>query len=171
MRDKIFLIGMPGTGKTTFGMQLAQQLECAFFDLDYEIEREEGKTVSQIFSSDGETYFRELEHRKLAHFIQSERKSFVLATGGGTPCFHDNLPLMLDAGEVVHVFTDIPTLAKRLKRKAGARPLLKGKNLLETVSATWNARKSFYEMANFKYDSTKHSVDDLIKILRNKKGS
>lgn len=171
MRDKIFLIGMPGTGKTTLGMLLAQQLKCAFFDLDYEIEREEGKTVSQIFKSSGESHFRELENKKLAHFVHQEQKFFVIATGGGTPCFYDNLQLMLDAGDVIHVFTDIPILAKRLNRKTGARPLLKGKNVLETINATWLARRDFYQMAHFQFDSSTHSLNDLIAMLKNKKGS
>ena len=166
MHDKIFLIGMPGTGKTTLGMQLALQLDCTFFILDYEIEREERKTVSQIFKEFGETHFRKLEHKKLSFFIENEKKSFVLATGGGTPCFHNNLQTMLDAGEVIHVYTDLEILAMRLKRKSGARPLLKGKNILETVKTTWNSRKKFYEKAHYCYDSSEHSISDLILILR-----
>ncbi len=162
---------MPGTGKTTFGMQLAQHLECVFFDLDYEIEREEGKTASQIFGSFGEPHFRELEKKKLTQFIQNEQKSFVLATGGGTPCFYNNLQLMMDSGEVIHVYTDIPSLAKRLKRKIGSRPLLKGKNVLDALNTIWSARREFYEMAHHEYDAKNQSIPDFLEIMQSEKGS
>ena len=78
---------------------------------------------------------------------------------------------MLAAGDVIHVFTDIPILSKRLNRKAGTRPLLKGKNVLETINATWLARRDFYQMAHFQFDSSTHSLNDLIAMLKNKKGS
>jgi len=171
MRDKVFLIGMPGAGKTTLGMQLAQELEYAFFDLDYEIEREEGKTVSQIFKAAGESHFRELEHQKLLHFIEDEPKSFVLATGGGTPCFYSNLQLMLEAGEVIHVFTEIQSLAKRLKRRAGSRPLLQGKNIIETVNATWEARKEYYEKAHHQYNPVEQLLPEFLESIAKKKAS
>jgi shikimate kinase len=90
---KIVLVGMPGSGKSTFGKQLAQQLNFVFVDLDHVIEKETGKSISDIFQQEGEGKFRELESFYLEKCLDGV-EGFILATGGGTPCFNDNMDLI-----------------------------------------------------------------------------
>src|SRR5258708_25113313 len=97
---KIFIIGLPGSGKTTLGKQVAEKLNLPFIDLDLEIEKLEGKTVQEIFAKRKENYFRELESRTLKNFC-SGKSDFVMATGGGAPGFFDNMDVMNNSGKTV----------------------------------------------------------------------
>lgn len=119
---KIFLIGMPGSGKTTLGKEVAKRLDIAFVDLDSEIEKAEQRSISEIFSQKGEDYFRLLESRLLREWAASA-VSFVMATGGGAPCFHKGIELINEYG--VSVFLDCPVqeLVERVRRNR-ERPLL-----------------------------------------------
>lgn len=119
---KIFLIGMPGSGKTTLGQQVAKHLGIAFVDLDAEIEKAEQRSISEIFSQKGEDYFRLLESRLLREWAASAL-SFVMATGGGAPCFHKGMDVINEYG--VSVFLDCPVseLIARVRRNR-ERPLL-----------------------------------------------
>ncbi len=83
---KIFLIGLAGSGKTTLGKQLASELDLPFADLDWEIETKENKSVREIFTQQGEDHFRKVESELLREWAGSQ-KDFVMATGGGAPCF------------------------------------------------------------------------------------
>src|SRR5438045_9759132 len=87
---KIYFIGFMGCGKTHWGKAVSEKLRLPFFDLDDEIVKSEGKTVNELFSEMGEEYFRMTE-RDLLHKITLENASFVMATGGGTPCFFNNI--------------------------------------------------------------------------------
>lgn len=119
---KIYLVGMPGSGKTTLGRQAATEWLLDFVDLDEEIEKREGKSVADIFRDNGETYFRQVEAELLRQWAGSD-KSFVMATGGGTPCFHDGIEIMNRTG--LSVYLDVPDaqLIDRL-RHTSDRPLL-----------------------------------------------
>ncbi|MGC1242293.1 MAG: shikimate kinase [Chryseosolibacter sp.] len=119
---KIFLIGMPGSGKTTLGKELASHLMVDFVDLDAEIERSEQKIIAEIFREQGEEYFRLLEARLLREWAASSR-AFVMATGGGAPCFHDGMGIINQYG--VSIFLDFPVtvLMERVKNNQ-ERPLL-----------------------------------------------
>jgi shikimate kinase len=110
---KIFLIGMPGSGKTTLGKRLAKEMLLPFVDLDKEIERREGKSVQQLFTENGEDYFRQVESKELIEWSASA-KSFVMATGGGTPCFYEGIKVINQSG--LSIFLDVPltTLLSRL---------------------------------------------------------
>src|SRR5436189_5502924 len=92
-RMKIFLIGMPGAGKSTLGRPLAAALNLPFVDLDKEIEKHEQKSIPEVFELRGEDYFRKSESTLLKSWAESNR-SFVLATGGGAPCFHDGIEVI-----------------------------------------------------------------------------
>ena len=85
----IYLIGMPSSGKSTLGKELARNLGYSFTDMDKLIETREQKTISEIFSGQGESHFRELE-KKILYGFQPDQ-SMVIATGGGVPCFNDNM--------------------------------------------------------------------------------
>src|SRR6185503_20434689 len=97
---KIFLLGLPGSGKTTLGKELSNALRLPFVDLDSEIERLEGKKISEIFAANGEEYFRNLESSELRKRCTSKGE-FVMATGGGTPCFFDNMEWINRAGKSI----------------------------------------------------------------------
>ena len=81
---------MPGSGKSTMAKFLCSQISLSFYDLDLEIEKNEGKNIREIFKENGENYFREIETFTLKKIIK-EKNNFILATGGGTPCFNDNM--------------------------------------------------------------------------------
>jgi shikimate kinase len=119
---KIFLIGMPGSGKTTLGKELAAHLMVTFVDLDAEIETVEQRTISDIFKQEGEEYFRALEAKLLREWAGGNQ-SFIMATGGGAPCFFDGMEVINQSG--VSVFLDVPVdeLIERVKQNKN-RPLL-----------------------------------------------
>jgi shikimate kinase len=119
---KIYLIGMPGSGKSTIGRQLARELLVAFVDLDKEIEKREGKPIKKIFAEQGEDYFRQIESQVLVEWGASA-ENFVMATGGGTPCFHKGIEVINQTG--ISIFLDVPlhVLLSRLEKKTD-RPLL-----------------------------------------------
>ena len=87
---KYFIVGYMASGKSTFGKELAKDKGLPFLDLDESVESREGRSISEIFAKEGEEYFRKRE-REILHEICNEADEFVLATGGGTPCFFDNM--------------------------------------------------------------------------------
>src|SRR5688500_7310767 len=119
---KIFLVGMSGAGKTTLGKQLAEVLQVPFVDMDWEIEKRENKSVKEIFSQQGEDYFRQLEAAVLREWAASQ-ENFVMGTGGGAPCFYSGMAIIKEAG--LSIFFDVPVaeLKSRLQH-ATDRPLL-----------------------------------------------
>lgn len=119
---KIYLIGLSGSGKTTLGRKLSRELMCPFVDLDEEIEKKEGTTVREIFATKGEDYFRQVESRALIEWSGSE-DSFVMGTGGGTPCFYNGIEIINQTGLSIFLDTPVSELIKRLEKKTD-RPLL-----------------------------------------------
>ncbi|HAM84922.1 MAG TPA: shikimate kinase [Butyricimonas sp.] len=111
------------SGKSTFGKELAKDKGLPFLDLDECVESREGRSISEIFAKEGEEYFRKRE-REILHEICNEADEFVLATGGGTPCFFDNMDYMNQAGTTVFLNTSPLVIVDRLKRQRADRPLL-----------------------------------------------
>lgn len=142
---------MPGCGKTRLGKILARELVTPFFDLDGEIVFDTGKLINTIFELDGEAFFRDREHDLLCQ-LSEQQKDFVMATGGGAPCFHNNMDVMNKNG--VTVFLDVPLsdiFDKLNKRGTRSRPLLKKYDddaLQEELKAKYDARITFYQQAN-----------------------
>jgi shikimate kinase len=120
---KVFLIGLMGSGKSYWATQLAKKLKTGGYDLDSLIENLEDKTVAELFDEDGEDYFRKTEAKLLRWF--GEKKSFVLATGGGTPCFHDNMGWMNKQGITIWLDEEIDILVERLLPEKAHRPLIR----------------------------------------------
>ena len=112
-------------GKTTIGRALAKHLGCTFYDLDWYIEERFRKRVPQIFAEEGEARFRDLERRMLHEVAEFE--NIVLACGGGTPCFFDNMDYMNSVAHTFYLQASPHTICEHLKISKGERPLLKGK--------------------------------------------
>ena len=144
--NRIFLIGYMGSGKTTLGKLLADMLGYTFVDMDTHIEEKHFKTVSQIFAEMGEEKFRLLEQQCLHEVSMFE--NVVIATGGGAPCFFDNMDYMNRHGLTVYLKLSAEQLAIRLESsRANKRPLLsnrKGAELQEFISEGLAKREGFY---------------------------
>ena len=123
---RIFLIGYMGAGKTTLGKAFAREMGLTFIDLDWYIEERFHKTVSQLFTERTEDGVRELE-KKMLHEV-AEFEDVVIATGGGTPCFFDNVEYMNQQGETVFLNVSLKVLFQRLKIAKQQRPLLAKKS-------------------------------------------
>ena len=145
---RIFLIGYMGAGKTTVGKVLSRQLDLSFIDLDHYIEGRYHKTVSQLFDERGEESFREIERRMLREVGSFE--DVLVSTGGGTPCFFDNMDLMNEVGQTVYLKVSVNELANRLEISKSTRPVLKersGDELKAFIAESLQGRESFYSKA------------------------
>lgn len=145
----IVLIGYMCVGKTTIGRALAKRLGVTFYDLDWYIEERFHKRVPQIFAEEGEERFRDLERRMLHEVAEFE--NIVLACGGGTPRFFDNMAYMNSVAETYYLQASPDTICQHLAVSKGERPLLKDKSpdeLHTFVSAQLEERSPFYEQAH-----------------------
>ena len=140
---KIFIVGMPGSGKSTMAKYLSSETSFKYLDLDEEIEFKSKKSVSKIFEIDGEESFRVLEKETLDEIIQKEEK-FILATGGGTPSYDDNMEKMNENGITIFLNTSPEILIERISRK-NKRPLFNSTNVREKVSKIFDERIKFYK--------------------------
>lgn len=143
---KIYLTGFMGSGKSYVGSRLATELGLPFIDLDAEIEANAGKPITAIFADDGEAAFRRLETEALR--ATAAQPAFVLATGGGAPCFHGNMAWMNANGTTVFLDPDLEVLLARLEAGRDHRPVLQsGKELRQLVVEKLAARRPIYEQA------------------------
>lgn len=156
---------MPGSGKSTLGKELAQKLGRNFFDLDEEIERMAGWIIPDIFAQVGEDYFRELEQSVLFMLIKLNEPA-VIATGGGAPCFFDNMDQMKNAGATVFLDVPMDTLVERVKQDKESRPLIgkMGDDTLEAdMEALYKKRLPHYEKASIL--TTNSNLDEILDAL------
>jgi shikimate kinase len=154
-KQKFFLIGYMGSGKTTTGKQLAKQLNLQFIDIDMFIENRYCKSISAIFEEKGEAVFREIERKILLEILDFE--NVVISTGGGTPCFFDNMDLMNQSGITIYLKTSVAELTERLKNEKQKRPLIKNKDSEEIktyVAANLEKREHFYNQAAFIFENS-----------------
>jgi len=153
----IFLTGFMGSGKTYWGKKWAEHAGFDFFDLDEIVERDEGSSIADIFATYGEEYFRQLETHALRNF--SRQKNFIVACGGGTPCFNDNISWMNNNGTAIYLRSAPANILKRLVNEKQKRPLIKNLDddeLLFYISEKIKEREVFYNRAQLVLD-----VDDL----------
>ena len=151
--NRIFLVGYMGSGKSSVGRLLAKKTGWPFIDLDLFIENRYRKSVSQIFSENGETVFREMEQHILREVSLFEQA--VISTGGGTPCFHNNMALMKQSGITIYLKVSIPELTKRLEASKHSRPLIKNKtkeDLAAFITENLKVREVFYNAADMILD-------------------
>ena len=147
---RIYLIGYMGCGKSTLGRRLSEHLNLQFVDMDHYIEERNLKTIPQIFEQEGEAEFRNKERKALEEL--SEFTDIIIATGGGAPCFFDNIDLMNRSGKTVFINIDPAILADRLLKSKTERPLIKGKSreeLVAFIDETLKRRNEFYKQAKF----------------------
>lgn len=151
MTKSVFLLGFMGSGKSYWGRRLSSTLELPFYDLDQHIVMQTGKSVPELFSELGETGFRDLERTFLLEML--DMPPCIVSTGGGTPCFFDNMEQMNRKSRTIYLDIPVDILAKRLSKEMQRRPLLANlspdelplfiENLLEK-------RTPFYEKAHQK---------------------
>jgi len=162
---KIYLVGLPGCGKSTLGKQLSKRLNIPFIDLDIAIEQREGKVIKEIFKLKGEDYFRKVESDTLKK-VSEGLPEFVIATGGGAPVFFDNMEFMNKLGQTV--FLDVPAreITNRiLKSSKEERPLLARlapDELKDQIEFLRSQRISFYKMAMHTISADIIRVDDVL---------
>ncbi len=145
----IFLIGMPAAGKTYWGNKIATAFSLPFTDLDNYIEQQEGLSISEIFNQQGEAGFREKEAAALLQLISTGSKRMVVACGGGTPVYRDNMQLMKQAGCTIYLDVKQDILLQRLKSADQTRPLLQSADVPVVLNDLAQLRRRFYEQADY----------------------
>lgn len=162
---KIYLIGLPGCGKSTLGKQLSRKLNIPFIDLDVEIERSMDLPIKDIFKKFGEPSFRKTETAMLKN-ISVQREEFVMATGGGAPIFFDNMIFMNNQGRTI--FMDVPAreIADRISRSnLEERPLLARlapDELKDQIEFLRSQRINFYNQASLRVEGNSIGVEDVL---------
>lgn len=151
---RIFLIGYMGAGKTTVGKHLASRMGLSFIDLDLYIESRYHKTVRELFSERGEDDFRRIE-QKMLHEV-AEFEDVLISTGGGSPCFFDNMTFMNQSGKTVYLKVSVGELAKRLDTGKQTRPVLQNKSgeaLIRLIDESLQTRTPYYARASIIFDA------------------
>lgn len=149
---RIFLIGYMGSGKTTVGKRLAKSLSLSFVDLDDFIQNKYRKTIAEIFAEIGEEEFRKIENKALREV--SEIEDVVISTGGGAPCYFDNMNIMNNAGLTLYIEAEPEELASRLLSSKSVRPLIAGKSeeeLIPFIREHLLQRERYYRSAQIVY--------------------
>jgi len=163
---RIFLVGFMGSGKSSLGRKLAHRLGFSFIDLDKMIEEKEGRSISEIFENKGENSFREIEHECLKQTLLVE--DAVISTGGGTPCFFNNMDLINQNGISVYIKFNSGMLASRLSKDKGKRPLLKHsdnkKDFQDHIEKLLSKREKYYLQSQLILDKPK-STNDIIIVI------
>lgn len=150
-----------GSGKSTVGKGLAKNLNLSFIDMDTYIEERNFKSIPQIFAEDGEDGFRKVEQKALHELSQFE--NVVIATGGGAPCFFDNMEVIKRSGKSLYLNGSPRILADRLRQSKVERPLIKGKTYEELVAfidETLQKREQWYKQADVVLDFDHDLSDD-----------
>ena len=153
------LVGLPGAGKSTVGRRVAKLLGRQFFDFDDEIARRAGKTISAIFSENGESYFRDRE-RELTRSLTSAN-GMIVAPGGGWICQPGMPELLEGTGRTIYLRVTPEAVFQRLRRIA-ERPLLAAGDPLEKLRELYLARRETYETADYVVDAENLSKEELI---------
>ncbi len=168
--NTIFLIGYMGAGKSVIGKSLSKKINYKFYDLDDYIEIKEGKKVSDIFEQENEVYFRKIENKYLDR-LSSKKEKKIISTGGGTPCFENNLDIIHNSTDSLSIYlkANVNTLVKRLKNSIAKRPLIShlkdDEDLRDFISKHLFERSFFYEKSDVKIITDDIEVNDTIKLI------
>jgi len=164
----IYLIGYMGCGKTTIGKKLATQLNYSFLDLDDVIEQNQKKSIAEIFEKDGQNTFREIEKNNLHNTFNL--KNTIISTGGGAPCFFDNMEQMNRYGTTIYIKLSPKALTKRLSNLRSSRPLIKEKTdeeLFNFIEKMLSERELFYNKSLIKVNGIGLHTNRIIKAIDN----
>jgi shikimate kinase len=166
---KIILLGYMGSGKSTIGKALANELNLSFVDLDHAIENEIGMSIRDYFEASGELKFRRLENEVLKKIL-NENNDMILSTGGGTPCYGNNLDLMKMTfnAKVFYLKATIKTLTERLVSEKDTRPLIQSigdDDLPEFIGKHLFERSNFYLQAHHSVDIDQKSTETIVKEI------
>ena len=168
--DTIFLLGYMGAGKTVIGRSLSKKLGFKFYDLDNYIEQIEGKKVSDIFNEKNEVYFRKIENKYLQELLLKKEKK-IISTGGGTPCFKNNLEIIQTSSNSISIYlkANIETLVKRLLHSIERRPIIshlkKEDELKEFITKHLFERSFYYEKSDVKIKTDDIELKDIVKLI------
>ncbi|MEC3908870.1 shikimate kinase [Tamlana sp. 2201CG12-4] len=166
----IVLIGYMASGKTSIGKKLAKKLNYDFIDLDDLIEEKEDLSVTEVFKTKGEVYFRRQETHYLKEVLET-KNNIILSVGGGTPCYSNNMQTILEADHVTSIYlkASIPTLAEKLMRKKAKRPLIAHietkEAMTEFIGKHLFERVQFYNQAEIKIPIDGKSKDDIVEDI------
>lgn len=156
-----------GTGKTHWGKALAQKNKYKFIDLDELVETKNNNSVLKLFNEFGEDAFRKKEHETLVELFSVNEKS-IIATGGGTPCFFDNMNLMNQNGITIWLNDSIESICERLESNKSSRPLIaheSNAHLKNTISNLYHTRLNFYNMARYSLTGVEINTEHLQNII------
>lgn len=165
---RIFLIGFMGSGKSYVGKGLAQLLNHPFIDLDDYLEEKEGRSISNIFANEGADTFRILEQKYL--YEMEQHPHTVIATGGGAPCFFDNMKWMKGKGLTIYLDTPPSILVERLKNETTHRPLLQNKTTAELthfIAKKLAERQPYYRQADAIYQVHTAKQEVAVDLFKN----
>lgn len=160
---RIFLVGYMGCGKSTLGKQLAERLNYHFYDLDKYIETSNDCSITDFFNRYGERIFRKEERHRLTEICNQD--NIVVAVGGGTPCFSNNMELMNYYGKTIFINPPIDFLFHRLKNRTVHRPLLANKTsseLLQFIEKSHAQRLPFYQKAQHSLQAVNIRIEDFL---------
>lgn len=166
---RIVLVGFMGSGKTTMGKKIAKKLNIPFIDLDSEIEKKYNLSILKIFQDFGEAKFRDMEF----HYIRSliNKSNFVLSTGGGTPCYKNNISFLNELGITCYLNRPIKELSNRLHKSKKKRPLIEGLDndeLTYFISEEMKVREQYYRKSQLilnRKDQVPEKIISLINLL------
>tara|TARA_B100000886_G_scaffold220991_1_gene153640 strand:- start:102 stop:635 length:534 start_codon:yes stop_codon:yes gene_type:complete len=168
--NTIFLTGYMGAGKSLIGKSLSKKINYKFYDLDNYIEVNEGKKVSEIFNQENEVYFRKIENKYLDQ-LSSIKEKKIISTGGGTPCFKNNLNIIQNSSDSISIYlkANVNTLVFRLKNSIRKRPLISHLNddqeLRDFITKHLFERSFYYEKSDIKIKTDDLELNDIVKLI------
>lgn len=164
---RIFLLGFMGSGKSYWGKAIAEAYELPFFDLDVQIEEKEGRSIAQIFTQGGENSFRNCEAECLRSLIDNE-ENMILSTGGGTPCFYDNMSWMNAHGITIFLQAPPAYIVKNVSAEKNHRPLISDLTDIELLlfaDRKMKERLPFYSQAHFTLNAETADIQSFREVL------
>lgn len=166
---KTIILGYMASGKSTLGKLLSQSVNLPFIDLDEYIEKKEEKTIADIFSGEGEIYFRLKEHEYLKELLKLE-DDFIIALGGGTPCYSGNMDIINDSinTQSVYLKASIHEIANRLENELEKRPIvanIQKEDLHEFIAKHLFERSFYYEKAKHTISISGKSKENIIEEM------
>lgn len=163
----LYIIGFMGSGKTTAGKKLANKLGYLFIDMDAYLEKKYLQSIPELFEDKGEDIFRKLERQCLDEL--SNLDEVVVSTGGGAPCFFDNMALMKETGKTIYLSAPPAVLVNRLENAKTERPVLKAADhnddLKQFIQEKLSERETYYQQADIEVDATNLKVKDILDLL------